>query len=222
MPIPFFARGVNMAKALVLLVPFNFVGPLLYFFWRKDRFICTVCRRMLPLEAPLGLFDAFSPTASLAPGPNGEGLMPLSDQIEVASLEHRSQVARFRGWLLGATSAVSGGVGAAVVISGSPEPVGPFLVVSAATALGAVWSATRGATWGRVAAARRRRAQTLEIIQLAREQGGRLTVSTVAAHLRLPFDEAERALDSMVDGRRVDLQVDAEGKVTYVFPELVA
>ena len=47
-------------------------------------------------------------------------------------------------------------------------------------------------------------------------------MTTVAAHMRLDLQEAEALLDSMVDGRRVDVHVDDAGRLTYVFPELIA
>src|SRR5581483_2897869 len=39
-PLPYFSRGVNIAKALALMIPFSVVGPLAFFFLRKDRLIC--------------------------------------------------------------------------------------------------------------------------------------------------------------------------------------
>jgi hypothetical protein len=59
------------------------------------------------------------------------------------------------------------------------------------------------------------------VIHLARQHQGRINVTLVSAALGLDFKEAEALLDSMVDGQRVDMDVDGEGRVTYVFPELL-
>jgi ribosomal protein S27AE len=60
----------------------------------------------------------------------------------------------------------------------------------------------------------------LPVLKLAAEQGGRLTVTQVAAHLGLPLRRAERILWSLDDGIRVDSEVTDEGVIVYEFREL--
>src|SRR5262249_14565189 len=86
--------------------------------------------------------------------------------------------------------------------------------------VGTLLAGLRSSTLGRLAAMKRRRQERLQIVELARAHEGRLNVTLVASHLHLDFQEAESALDTLVDGQRVDLQVDDQGRVTYVFPEL--
>ena len=60
------------------------------------------------------------------------------------------------------------------------------------------------------------------LLRLAREEGGRLTATGVAEAFDISVDEADAALTRLVgDGSRVDVDVDDEGLVSYVFRELV-
>jgi hypothetical protein len=60
----------------------------------------------------------------------------------------------------------------------------------------------------------------LPVLKLAARQGGRLTVTEVAAHLGWPMRRAEKILQSLDDGIRVDSQVTDEGVIVYEFREL--
>jgi hypothetical protein len=60
----------------------------------------------------------------------------------------------------------------------------------------------------------------LPVLKLANQQGGRLTVTEVAAHLGWPLKRAERILQSLDDGIRVDSEVTDEGVIVYEFREL--
>jgi hypothetical protein len=59
------------------------------------------------------------------------------------------------------------------------------------------------------------------VLRLAAEQGGRLTVTEVAAHLGWPMRRAEKILQSLDDGVRVDSEVTDEGVIVYEFREIV-
>jgi hypothetical protein len=89
-------------------------------------------------------------------------------------------------------------------------------------AVGAGMANRRGDRQQVLANAKRMREETLQVLDLARRYDGRLTVTLVASHLSVDFPEAERMLDRLVDGRRVDMLVDNDGRITYVFPELSA
>jgi len=59
-----------------------------------------------------------------------------------------------------------------------------------------------------------------QVLLLASERGGTLTVTEVAAELRTTMQAAERVLVAMDDGFRVRSEVTDEGIVLYEFPEL--
>ena len=58
-----------------------------------------------------------------------------------------------------------------------------------------------------------------EIFRLAKRYDGVLTVSDVVSELGIDPKEAEALLEGLTDGRRVDMQVDNDGVVRYVFRE---
>jgi hypothetical protein len=62
----------------------------------------------------------------------------------------------------------------------------------------------------------------LPVLKLAAQQGGRLTVTEVSAHLGWPLRRAEKILQSLDDGVRVDSEVTDEGVIVYEFRELTA
>jgi hypothetical protein len=236
-PVPYFSRGINIAKLAVLL-PFTFVGPLLFFLIRKDRLVCSWCRSLLPGELPLPLLDAFESSppaiADRRLGPMGhESLVGnraqagLSDwsgnevaSHEIAHLERRSRRNRRRSWSLGAATAMMTALGGMAASSGGAEPATFFFAMGGLTGAGALVSSQRGRKASADAATKRHRQRVLEVLGLARTHHGRLNVTMVASQMSLDLKEAESLLDSMVDGRRVDVHVDDQGRMTYVFPEL--
>ncbi len=58
------------------------------------------------------------------------------------------------------------------------------------------------------------------IYALAKEHGGRLTVSQVVVSTGVSPKRAEELLESMTDNLRVRMDVTEEGRVVYEFPEL--
>jgi len=69
--------------------------------------------------------------------------------------------------------------------------------------------------------ASRGRSSVQELFRLARRHRGVLTVSDVVSELGLEPQDAERLLDEVADGTRVDIEVEQDGVVRYVFRELV-
>jgi len=61
-----------------------------------------------------------------------------------------------------------------------------------------------------------------EIYRLAKEHDGVLTVSDVVSELNFDPKEAQAHLDDLTDGERVDMHVDDDGIVRYVFRELTS
>jgi hypothetical protein len=60
----------------------------------------------------------------------------------------------------------------------------------------------------------------MPVLRLAREHDGRLTVTEVATALGWPMRRAERVLESLEDGLRVNSEVTDEGVIVYEFLEL--
>ena len=60
-----------------------------------------------------------------------------------------------------------------------------------------------------------------QIMRLAFENGGRLTVTDVVLEMKLPIKQAEETLNNMVDGYRVRMEVKDSGTIVYEFTELI-
>jgi hypothetical protein len=194
--------------------------------------LCAWCRALLPGEVPLGLLDAFSPASPAARAGAAESALALAQRSpeallayettsrEIADLERRSRRNRVRAWALGLTTSLFGAMGLFALSGGAEEPATLFFSMGGMSGAGALATSRRGRRQRRDAEDNRRRQRHLQILELARAHAGRLNVTLLATHLALPLTEAEELLDSMVDGRRVDVQVDDQGRVAYVFPEL--
>jgi hypothetical protein len=218
-PAAYFSRGANIAKAMLLMIPFSFFGPLLFFLLRKDRLICTICKGVLSGEAAVPLLQAFSTSLPASAGMSG-GLAVYDPEEDVGVLERQSRRHRARAWTWGAISAGMLGTGVLMAADSSLHSTVGFLVLAMPPGIGALLSAIRSKTFGRQAESKRGREQRAHVLELARAHGGRINVSLVAAELRLDLADAERLLSGMVDGQRVEMDVDDAGRISYVFTEL--
>jgi len=219
-PLPYFSRAVNLAKAMLLLIPFSVFGPLVFFLLRKDQLICSICKKMLGGKADVPLLRAVSPDGQLLPGFLAAGLAVYDSGQDEGALQRQSQRFRARAWTWGALSLGMAGIGVALGVSDGLNAAAPFLVAALPFGMGAAISAIRCQMFGRQAASKRLHEQRARVLRMARVSGGQLTVSLVATELRIELDDAERLLSSMVDGHRVDMEVDDDGRISYVFPEL--
>lgn len=233
-PIPFFSRGFNLVKMLILGAA---VFPLsaLYFFWRKDRFLCTWCRRVLPNGAPVGLLGAFSRDTPYQPAPGTPGvlapasgpgshehaLLAAQESHDIVRLDKASRRNRARTFTFGVVTVGMLGSGVAALVGSSTEAAAFFLGMGGLGSVVTVFAETRSRRLRDEANEKRQRQRGFEIVALARQHGGRLSVTQVAGQLRIDFKEAEAALDALADGHRVDIESDDEGRVSYVFRELL-
>jgi len=224
-PIAYFSRAFNVAKAVFLFIPFSIVGPLLFFLLRKDRLICSVCQSLLKNDAVVPFVQAFSPGGRMLAGyPStsvAAGLTVYDPDEDQTALERQSRRCRTRARTWGAISAGLLGLGVTLAITGSEGGFAPFLVGGLPLGIGALFSHFKGRTYGRMAEAKRTHEHRACVLELARASGGRLSVSLVATELRIDLADAERLLSSMVDGQRVEMEVDDNGRIHYVFTELV-
>ncbi len=60
-----------------------------------------------------------------------------------------------------------------------------------------------------------------KIMRLALDKGGILTVTDVVMATGLSIKEAEEALNNMVDGLRIKMEVRDSGIIVYEFPEIM-
>jgi hypothetical protein len=67
----------------------------------------------------------------------------------------------------------------------------------------------------------RYRRQQNRVVRLARDRGGRLTVTEAAADTGLTVEEAAEILKRMADGGYVELEVTDSGLMVYRFPEIL-
>lgn len=209
-PESYFARGVNIAK-LVALLPFSIFPPLVFFLLRRERLICSTCHGLLP-EGTKALAAAGALTE---PHAIERALAQAATDRDLRRLRRKARRRRRWGWTLGLASLGTAGM----ALGDAPAVLFGF---SGLLAFGSVLSLVQGqALDDRVREAERRH-RSLQILDLAMRHGGRLNVSLVANRLTLELKEAEAALDGMVDGRRVDVQADEEGRIWYLFPELRA
>ncbi|MDX2020653.1 MAG: zinc ribbon domain-containing protein [Deltaproteobacteria bacterium] len=224
-PQKYFSRGMNVAK-LVALLPINFVLPILFFFVRRDRLICTSCKKLLPDTAPRALLPMGSQGMALLPAMpvmplTGGSLALMPQQPAAVEMERRSRKARARGiglgvmsipFSMGTIAAMMGDAGlAATAVVATP---GALLITGAVTAL------RRAGSLKEAAREVEEKQQRQRILQLARQREGRLSVADVAASLNMDIKDAEHLLDSLVDGRHVDVHVTEAGRLIYVFPDL--
>jgi len=61
-----------------------------------------------------------------------------------------------------------------------------------------------------------------QIFRLANKLKGRLTVSDIVINTGMGIKDAEEAMNKMVDGMRVRMEIDNRGIVVYEFPEIIA
>jgi hypothetical protein len=212
-PVAYFARGTNVAKMVVLFPFTHVVGPLLFFLVRKDRFICTQCLGLLPPQEPAARLDPWTNDVTLLP-PGAPYVPPGLDGVAPA-VEGQSRFQLVWAWIFG-----SGALACVGTALANPFDAGGWMILSSLAGGLGLSAAFRAQRLARRAQQLRHDERTLRLLDLARETGGRLTVTSVAARFRVGFDTAERVLDSVVDGRRVDVEIDEEGNVTYVFREL--
>ena len=224
-PLPYFSRGLNLAKSagLLLLSP---LGPLVFFLLRRDRVLCSWCKHLLPDEVDVPLLDSFSSTpvglaeAGLRSQDQAGALLHSGEgvQHEVALHERKNRRSRGNAITFGVVTTVLGAAGGTVAANAGPAKAIFLFSMSGLCGISALAS-TRRAKHHRLAAEIKRQ-RVLDVLNLAKSHAGKLTVTTVAAHLRLDLREAEGLLDGMVDGRRVDVEVEESGRMTYVFPEV--
>jgi len=200
--VSYFSRGSRLAALIgvtVMTMGAMGAGGLIYYVLRRDHLICPRCGKGWGPEGERALVQRSQGGRSLqtagpvAPG-NGSWKQGWSIFLFIAAA-----VLLMVGLFVGEV-----GVFAAALLSAG----GGVVLMQAA---------------GRDREKRREAliaALQLPVLKLANQQGGRLTVTEVAAHLGWPLKRAEKILQSLDDGVRVDSEVTDEGVIVYEFREL--
>jgi hypothetical protein len=198
--ISYFSKGTHVAAVVgltLLTAGMMGAGGLIYYLVRRDHVVCPRCGRGWGKHGMVALVPSNNSSAVPVPGPvsgGGGGKQTLSVLM----------------FLLAAVM---------MVIGLAATEIAPLFIAGVA--------ATAGVVLHRSASIERQRrreallsALQLPVLQLAGRKGGQLTVTEVAAELGWTMRRAERVLQSMDDGLRVNSEVTDEGVIVYDFPEL--
>lgn len=199
--IPYFSRGSHVAAAVgitLLTSGIMGVGGLIYYLVRRDHVICPRCGRGWGKDGVVALVQASQPTQLGAP--------PVR-----AAAGGGKQALSILTFLFAAFM---------VVMGLATSEIAPLFVATVAATAGIALQYSAS-----IDRSKRREALLnslqLPVLQLAGRKGGQLTVSEVAAELGWTMKRAEKVLQSMDDGLRVNSEVTDEGVIVYEFPELI-
>jgi hypothetical protein len=202
--ISYFSRGMNAAGLVgvtVLTAGAMGAGGIIYYLIRREHRVCPRCGK------GWGRYGE----ESLAPIRRGAVAQRATAQVPSKG---RESVRRIWSVLL-AVFAVILMVGAiagaelAPALFGIASGAGAFLLHRSANQ---EREARRAALLGEM---------QLAVLRLADERGGRLTVTQVAADMGWPMRRAERVLNSLDDGLRVNSEVTDQGVIVYEFREVM-
>ncbi len=222
--IPYFRRAGNLALLTVASLFTYLVGGLVYWLIKRNDQVCPSCglswERSRPLgggpPAPIGQGNG-ERSGGAAASPNrreASPTAPLSDPVSEKGLPRSGMIRRFSGVFVGLFAIFFLGV-AVIEADAVPVLIGGLMGLTGAATFG----------WGWKAQHRRREAlmQRMQrrVLLLARNRGGRLTATEVAAELDLTLPASERLLLSLDDGFRVRSDVSDEGILYFEFPEIL-
>ncbi|MDX1566638.1 MAG: zinc ribbon domain-containing protein [Longimicrobiales bacterium] len=198
--IPYFRRPSHVVLLVVLGLLAYGIGGLLYWLVRRKHRVCPNCG--LGWEHAMRSVDAERIT--------GREGRPLANDGALPSSGGFRRVAGVASILV-----------AVLLLSLGLIDLEPWLL-----AIGGSLGIGGGATfwWGWRALEKRREAIMAgfqrEVLLLAGQKEGTLTVTEVAAELDLSLEAAEKVLISMDDGFRVRSEITKEGLLLYEFPEI--
>ena len=209
--VKYFQRPGHMALLLGISVFTYGFGGLAYYFARRTRRICGECGLGWENARALGPGVASHPASAVLAGTPRGG--PGTAFTAAESLPRRGVGRRVLGVAM-------------VLMATLVVAIGFIEFQLGAIAAGSVFGAAGTATvwWGLKAREDRRHAIMArlqrQVLLLATEKSGTLTVTEVAASLNVSLSAAEEVLDRMDDGLRVRSDVTDEGIIVYEFPEL--
>ena len=200
--VSYFSRGGHIAAIVgltLLTAGMMGAGGLIYYLVRRDHVVCPRCGR----------------------GWGKNGLVALVPQSPAGSPAAPAMVRGNGGTAKQGMSVMLFLLAAILVVVGiASSQFEPLLIAGVA--------ATGGIALQRAAMREREQrreallsALQLPVLQLAGRKGGQLTVTEVAAELGWTMRRAEKVLQSLDDGMRVNSEVTDEGVIVYDFLELI-
>jgi predicted RNA-binding Zn-ribbon protein involved in translation (DUF1610 family) len=209
--VKYFQRPGHMVLLLGISVFTYGFGGLAYYFARRKRRICGECGLGWERTRALGPGFAGHPVSAASAGTGSGGPGTAFNAAE--SLPRRGVGRRVLGVAM-------------VLLATLIVAIGFIEFELGAIAAGSVFGAAGTATvwWGLKAREDRRHAIMArlqrQVLLLATEKSGTLTVTEVAASLNMSLSAAEEVLGRMDDGLRVRSDITDEGVIVYEFPEL--
>jgi predicted RNA-binding Zn-ribbon protein involved in translation (DUF1610 family) len=203
--ISFFKKPSN-AAFLGALALFSYgIGGLIFWLLRRGAVVCPNC----------GLrWDWIAPDRQIAARTGGGALVPSGSVHSDPPVPRSGGIRRGLGVaaaLLGVLLITIG----IVAFEGPPIGIGAFFGVAGSLSF---WSGYRTQQLRRKAVLT---GLQRSVLRLAKQTGGVLTVTDVAADLNLSMEVAEKVLEEMDDGFRVRSEVTTEGVIVYEFPEVM-
>ena len=194
-PAPYFSRSVNMLK-LVLLGLLNIIIGLIYYMVRRNSTLCPVCNK-------------------------SKGFIIKADGYQTQQPAAFGTTARTKGLAPGIILSVLGGVILAPLLAGDTSHAIVRLLGSGALLIPGIYFMFLFSTSKKAAAQEKQNSDFVRIMNLAAQNNGVVTVTMVARTLGVDFNRAEEIINSYVDGFRLDMEVDDDGVIRYVFREML-
>lgn len=110
----------------------------------------------------------------------------------------------------------------AVALTGQAAPTMVLIMIALVLGVGAFTTARRGRAVLQGARAQREKQLAQRVMQLAERAGGELRTDEVANELRIDPADADRTLTRLAEQMKASVEVDSEGRISYVFADLVA
>jgi hypothetical protein len=201
----YFSRGSHKALLVVatgVTMPFFGAGGLIYYLVCRDHRVCPRCGRNWGRLGERASTDLVASTLG--------SVRPVDPPGEL--------VPRDGGGFQG--SVFLGVLAVILLVIGIAEAEAALILPALAAAAASYFLRRRALSAREERRAALLSALQLPVLRLAAQRGGRLTVTEAAAALGWTIPRAEKVLQSLDDGWRVDSEVTGEGVIVYLFREL--
>ncbi|MGI9627342.1 MAG: hypothetical protein ACR2QM_10940 [Longimicrobiales bacterium] len=201
--IPYFKRGSHIGLLVGLSVFTQGIGGIVYYLSRRKHLICSGCGLGFEHARPPGT------GATNQMVPMGAGQNAPAKQLPPSGIGRR---------VMGSAMAILGTIlitAGIVAFEAAPIAVGSVIGLVGSTTFWWGWKALQDRKQAVIQGLNR------QVLLLATERKGVLTVTDVAASLNLSLPAAEKILQGLDDGFRVRSDISREGVLYYEFPEVL-